>query len=258
MRIQHQTRLLVCGALAACVGISGAASVGAFAADPGGTPGSYWLGEQFAGLPLTDSTDSNYSYGDCEASGDAGCAPPLQVQNRTSCDRNPIGLDSDPPRVTTLRGGALVARYGGGTADVGTGRRTVTVFAVDERALTAALLGLRRRTQDAPPSALARPVYPRAVLLEIRRAVDARKLAASVPLIAQRTGVPVAGVRTRLAMARALGPGALRGVPAPRRSWKAVSADRQLVLDASLGRAPATSAKVKAAAVRVRGLVGDC
>jgi len=46
----------------------------------------FWLGKSFEGLPLTHSEHyvrgrASFIYGDCEATSDMGCAPPLEVQN---------------------------------------------------------------------------------------------------------------------------------------------------------------------------------
>src|SRR5690242_889185 len=70
----------------------------------------YWLGPYFAGLRLTHtssgSPDKSFGYGDCEQPpGEGGCSVPAQVQNTSSCARNPIGLDSIPYRVFLVRGG---------------------------------------------------------------------------------------------------------------------------------------------------------
>jgi hypothetical protein len=62
----------------------------------------YWAGESVDDLPLTavlrrDDTARyvSFVYGDCEASGDAGCAPPAEIQVWPSCLRN-IALYDDP------------------------------------------------------------------------------------------------------------------------------------------------------------------
>jgi hypothetical protein len=59
-----------------------------------------------------------------------------------------------------------------------------------------------------------------------------------------------------------LPPGALRGVPVPRRSWPEVQRDRQIAFAAETGDAQRrfglTREQVRRAVRRVRGLVGKC
>ncbi len=54
----------------------------------------YWVGERFEKWPLVhveveNSPFATLIYGDCEASGDSGCAPPLQIQISAICDHLP-------------------------------------------------------------------------------------------------------------------------------------------------------------------------
>ncbi len=51
----------------------------------------YWVGERFDEWPLVhieveDSPFATLTYGTCKASGDSGCAPPLQTQISPLCD----------------------------------------------------------------------------------------------------------------------------------------------------------------------------
>ena len=51
----------------------------------------YWVGERFEKWPLVhveveNSPFATLIYGNCEASGDSGCAPPLQIQISPLCD----------------------------------------------------------------------------------------------------------------------------------------------------------------------------
>lgn len=224
-------------------------------------PGAYWLGESFRGLPLTDTSGSGYIYGDCEATSDTGCAPPVDVQNTSACARNPLGLDVAPTRIHQLPGGAIAAAYGGGSVDVGIGRHTVTVFA--DRALEAAPQ-LRRRSAEAPPARYPPPVYPKAALRELKRVLAARKRLHTIRALARVTGVPPKATRARLRLAR-LFEGALAGVKAPTRSAAAVEHDRQVAFEAqefgeagTVRRLGITRAQLRKVVRRVRGLTGDC
>ncbi|MEJ7818501.1 MAG: hypothetical protein WKF49_07435, partial [Thermoleophilaceae bacterium] len=215
---------------------------------------------------LTD--DESVSYGDCELPpGEGGCAPPLQIQNSTTCARNPVALDVSPRRFFRERGGAIVGDYtaNAGSFDVGVGGHTVAVFADTRRRARAVVGQLRRRSQAAPPPRLAPPAYPYRVRQELKRVLVARKRSPTARGIARRTGVPVRAVRTRLALGRLVGARALRGIPVPRRSWSAVERDRQVSISAgeeSVGAAARqfrlTHAQVRRAVRRVRGLTGSC
>ena len=224
----------------------------------------YWLGSQFEGLTLTDTSGASFIYGDCDPVPD-GCAPPLEVQNASTCGRNPVGFDVYPKSLRKLRGGGIVADYGDGRVEVGTGRRTVVVFAnVQAQALRGARQ-LRRRSQSAAPARLAPPRYPRPVLAEIRRALAAREQHPTARAIQRATGLSRAQVVTRLRLGRLLGPAALRGVPVPARSWRAVKRERQVAFEAwELGERRTarengiTPTQLRRIVRRVRGLVGGC
>src|SRR4051812_43299886 len=142
-----------------------------------GSGGSYWLGPSFNGLPLTATIDRGlpaYVYGDCTPHSDTGCTPPVEAQNWTTCDRNPLALDVLPTRLFRVRGGGIAAQYREEGVDVGIGRRTVAVFAGDEGLAIAAARLLRLRSASAPPARFRRPAYPRAVLAELARVVAPR------------------------------------------------------------------------------------
>ncbi len=227
------------------------------------SPADFWVGPSFEGLAVKD--EGSFFYGDCEPPpGEGGCAPPLEIQNSTTCERNPVALDVSPRRLFRERGGAIVGDYGD-SFDVGVGGHTVTVFADTRRRARAAVGQLRRRSQAAPPARLAPPAYPYRVRQELKRVLVARKRSPTARGIARRTGVPVRAVRTRLALGRLVGARALRGIPVPRRSWRAVEHDRQVSFTAgeeSVGAAARqfrlTHAQVRRAVRRVRGLTGSC
>jgi hypothetical protein len=93
---------------------------------------TYYLGESFAGLPLTtiirdvvnDDPSSPHPtgrdgflfiYGDCEPKGEQGCAVPLAVRVTPRCyappELYPTYLKTDPPRL--LDGGAVAQKIAG-------------------------------------------------------------------------------------------------------------------------------------------------
>jgi hypothetical protein len=229
--------------------------------------GSFWLGPSFEGLPLTHDEPGFYVYGDCdiEPGSEGGCSPPLQVQNATSCERNPVGLDIAPSRLFKLRGGAIAATYEAGHLQMGSGRRAVTVFADSARQAIRAARALRRRFEEAPSARLAPPVYPAPVRREIKRVLVARRQHPTVNSIARATGLPRFAVRTRLRLGRLLGRDSFRQVPEPARPWSAVEQDRQaaFITQDSGERQAARDLGVSRAELRrmlrrVRGLAGRC
>jgi hypothetical protein len=247
--------------------IVGLALIVLLAAGPAAaTPPRYWLGPQFASLPLTHDEPRLVVYGDCDPKPDQGCSPPLQVQSWTTCDRNPVGLDVLPARLYGHRGGGIVADYGGGAGlNLMTGRSTATVFANRQRIARRALPALRRRTQDTPTRRLASPVFPIAVVRELKRVELAYRRATSVEAASRAIGLSAPVLRIRLRLARLLPAASLRGVRSPRRSIPAIERDRQVafwVKQFSVRKAATqfglTDEQVRRTVRRVRGLVGEC
>lgn len=241
------------------------ASAGGQAIAGSQAPGDlYWLGPYFAGLRLNSTSDKTFfPYGDCEPPpGEGGCSVPVQVQNATSCERNPIGLDSLPQQVFLLRGGGLAAAYGSTDIDVGTGSRTVSVFA-DYELVGAALRDVHLQSQSAPQP-LAPPVYPLPVLRELKRVTAVEGRFDGINAIARATELTPAEVRLRLRIAELLGPDALAGVPVPTMSIATVERLRQLAFRAQFNLPRAAReygisvASLRAKIRRVRGLAGDC
>jgi hypothetical protein len=240
--------------LAACAG-------GPAGAAEDAPPDRYWLGPYFAGLrlthtgesPGTESTppDKSFSYGDCELpEGEGGCSLPVDVQNWSSCYRNPIGLDRLPLKVFLVRGGGLAAQYESTGVDIGTGNRTVTIFA-DYELVGAAIRELRTEA-DAEPQPLAPPVYPMPVLRELKRATT------------KPGELRPEEVKVRLRIAKLLGPDALADVPPPTMSVETVERLRQLSFRAAFNIAKTarenglTKAELRRKVKRVRGLAGFC
>jgi hypothetical protein len=222
----------------------------------------FWLGPSFAGNPLVAHNENGtFVYGDCQAKSDQGCEPPLQVQDRTTCERNPVALDVVPRRVYRLRGRGIAAVYGRGTIDVAGGRTTTTVFARSDRLASRAARALRRHSQGRPHPLVA-PAYPAAVLAELKRVVVAQRRLSDPEAIGRALELGPGHVRTRLRVASLLPAGALREVAVPRRSWAQVQHDRQVAFAAKAHQAQQrfglTRAQVRAAVRRVRGLTGSC
>lgn len=258
-------RIVPLVALCALALISTAA--GQVGGDRVGPAQMYWLGPHFAGLELTGTTDHpgrTFIYGECELpEGEGGCSPPVQIQNATSCARNPIGLDRIPYEVYRVRGGGLAAGYESTSVDVGTGRQTVTVFTNEYEVVGAALREIRLRSQPSPER-LAPPIYPMPVLRELVRVTAVADRFAGVGEIARATDLSPAEVRLRLRIAELLGPEALAGVPPPTMSTATVERLRQLSfrtqfnLPRSARRLGISVATLRKRVDRVRGLAGFC
>jgi hypothetical protein len=216
--------------------------------------GAFWLGQSFAGHPLVSITDDGtYVYGNSPSQ--------LSVQHRTTCERNAVALDVVPRRIYRLRGHGIAAVYQRGTIDVAGGHATITVFAPGDDLAGRAALALRRRGQPRP-RALPAPVYPIAVLKELKRVVAASRTGESLQEMGRYLGIGPGVVRARLRVARLLPAGTLAHVPVPRRRWARVQHDRQIAFAAQVGEAQRqfglTRAQVRAAVKRVRGLTGSC
>jgi hypothetical protein len=240
-----------------------ALGLGVAVAKPLGKP--YWLGRTYKGLHVTATTSNSYVYGSCQPETETGCSAPYEVQHHTTCERNPLALDIIPQRVFRFRRGGIAASYSEGDVDIGTGRYTVTVFATTTGRAVRALRALRRRSQQAPSRRLAAPVYPTAVLQELKRVVVARARWGDVGRIARETGLPKDAVQTRLQVARLLGSRALAKVTPPSRPWPVVAQERQVAMFASAQGVGAAArqfglsqAEVRATMRRVRGLTGHC
>jgi hypothetical protein len=77
---------------------------------PAEARGAYFVGFEFSDFPLAGvlvppngaGNSTSFIYGGCEPAGDSGCAPPLEVQTWSICDRYP---DAEArSRLTSLRG----------------------------------------------------------------------------------------------------------------------------------------------------------
>jgi hypothetical protein len=133
----------------------------------------YYAGDEIAGNELDDisgeddwqrnpdqqSVGFTFFYGTCDPTSDGlfdegGCAPPVQIQVSSICDRHPA-LYRERPEVFDLRGAKASANGGG--LEIFTGRTTVVIFGEGEL-MRPTIRQLRRVGQDAPPSRLPPPV----------------------------------------------------------------------------------------------------
>jgi len=117
----------------------------------------FWLGDEYAGLPLTNIVHAKsekvviFVYGSCDPGGEGGCAPPLSVRIEP-CSHEPPGrpLSRDyagsPPEIR----GAQTA-FVGGDLRVWTRDVTVTLFA--ERGLALEAAGALRLVTEGPEGA---------------------------------------------------------------------------------------------------------
>jgi hypothetical protein len=261
--------LAIAGAVAVA-GCDGASSPDAASDTPAlarstADSGPYWLGPSYRSLPLTATPSNSYIYGDCDPQPDAGCPPPYEVQNAAICERNPFVIDFQSRRVFRVRGGAIAADYGEASFDVGIGRHTVTVYAYTTARALRAVHHLRRRSQAEPPERLPAPVYPKAVLQELKRVAVAHRRLGSIRAVAQRIGLSRRAAETRLRMAKLLGPEPLDEVNVPERPWRVVRHERKVARFAeAIGRRATarrfdlTLPELRRIIRRVRGLTGIC
>jgi hypothetical protein len=117
--------------------VLGAAASGPWSLEHAAPPGDVpWPGERADGLPLTTALESpdrlSFVYGDCLPTGDAGCAPPVEIQVWRACRRHrslyrsPLGPAGE---AVTVRGVPGLAFDGRRRIELQTGRSTIVVFA---------------------------------------------------------------------------------------------------------------------------------
>jgi hypothetical protein len=129
--------------LATVVAVAGAAIVligsdddagSSVTAAPAEAHDAYFVGSSFGDLLLTEvlvppngaGDSTSFIYGDCEPAGDAGCAPPLEVQTWGICDRFPAAADVS--RLKGVRGALAEFDPGEERAEVYTGTKAVVIF----------------------------------------------------------------------------------------------------------------------------------
>jgi hypothetical protein len=132
----------------------------------------YYAGEETAGLPLEDISEVRsdkdersirwtFFYGDCTPpEGEGGCAPPLEIQNWSTCHRwfsahfRKRGLYDFRGAKATGGGG----RYEVSPMEIFTGRTTVVIFGDGKSVIKSAARQLRNIRQTGEQSLLPRPV----------------------------------------------------------------------------------------------------
>jgi hypothetical protein len=124
---------------------------------------AYFIGSSFRDLPLTEvlvppngaGDSTSFIYGDCEPAGDAGCAPPLEIQTWGICDRFPKA----PPvsRLTGLNGALVEFAPGEERAEVYTGTKAVVIFSGDADLARSAIDELRPAGAQQPSPELPPP-----------------------------------------------------------------------------------------------------
>ncbi len=133
----------------------------------------YYAGEEVSGLPLEDIEGEewqrdeqligwNFYYGDCDPpSGlfaEGGCAPPLQIQNYSTC-RRWAALLHRKHHLFDFRGAKAVGSGNGigNPLEIFTGRTTVVIFATHRSVARSTARQLRNVHQAQPPSLLPPP-----------------------------------------------------------------------------------------------------
>lgn len=133
----------------------------------------YYLGDSYRGLALkavyrTDDEpqaaedvrrdDVTFVYGTCVPTADAGCLPPLQVQNWSACERHAGVYRFRPDQELELRGARAAFYEGHRRLELYAGPTTVVVYAAEPRLLREVALDLRganvstRRTEPLTPA----------------------------------------------------------------------------------------------------------
>jgi hypothetical protein len=110
----------------------------------------YYAGETVAGLPLNyvlrqpinqRKSSVSFIYGDCIPRGDAGCAPPVEVQIWPACVRNPSLYKAQGPvgpvaEMRTVRGVPAAFFEDGHRVEIQTGTATVVIFGREQSLVT--------------------------------------------------------------------------------------------------------------------------
>lgn len=124
----------------------------------------YWLGDRFEGLPLQATTRRDeplargekvradfvgFIYGDCFASDESGCPPPLEVQVWPACVRSladytltPAG-EALPHERATVRGVPAAFFENGLRLELYTGKATIVIFGLARAQIQRAAAALR-------------------------------------------------------------------------------------------------------------------
>ena len=152
----------------------------------------YYLGSSYEGLPLVATLREKgrpvpgepiaantvaFVYGDCEPTGDAGCAPPLVVETWPACRRNPSVYTLTPyspypvDEKRKVRGVPAFFYDGHGRLELSTGRVTVVLHSDGDRARGRKFLlraALALEPVNAPASRRLPPPAPGALAGELK------------------------------------------------------------------------------------------
>jgi hypothetical protein len=161
----------------------------------------FWAGQSIAGLRLTAMSKSDgmtsFVYGDCTASGDSGCSPPLEIQVTSICRRNALLLDVLPvARFHTRR--ALVLEYSDKRLELSSARSQIVVWG--EPALARRAIAELQPVGKPAAAALPAARYPKEFVSELRRVRDA----GSVRAIRRELHISRSAAKFELSLAREL------------------------------------------------------
>lgn len=169
----------------------------------------YWAGERVAGQPLAAILRTpglvTFVYGSCRPQqvGEGGCAPPLEIQVASICDRNALLLDLRPSAVTTARG-VPVMSYDG-RVELTTGPSQVVLAGRPD--LTRRALAALQPVGPGPAqgATLTPPRYPRYYLQQLRRVQAVMDRTGDIRAARRELGISKSAIRFELALARAIG-----------------------------------------------------
>jgi TolB protein len=167
----------------------------------------YWLGPTFGSALLSGVSLDGPLYGDCASYRAGDCPRRIQLQNASTCERDPFWYARLPVHRFAYQG-AIVARYPGedGGWDIYTGHTAVALFGVgkrpgDIRRVVRALRPVESVEVRAGP--LAPPRFPPAFWRKLERFERVARRA-GVPGAARALRVTPAAVRDKLSLGRLL------------------------------------------------------
>lgn len=214
-----------------------------------------WLGDRFEDLsldgrfagPINDARLVTFNYGEAAV----GESWPLSVQNWSLCDRHPLEIDLRPHRFEVMRG-VPVIDYGSRLEVLSARTNAVIFHNGDAPQARRAVAALRPESGGALDGPLPAARLPRWVLRELRLVRQQHRRLGNTRALRRRLGISRNGVRLRLSFARALGPGALRGVEPARVTPGQVVRERRALLGAEEGVQLTRAEKRRAARHRAR------
>ena len=138
-------------------------------------------------------------YGDCtpEPGSDAGCSPPLQIQETSVCAVDPLTYDILPLSRRASRG-ALLARYNNGFTDVYTGTTNVRIDNESRFAMSTMVGQLRPVGRALRRGLLPGPRFPRSTMRYLRRVRSLYRELGSTRRVRSRLHISRTAVKDRL------------------------------------------------------------